>query len=306
MLTCDTYITAHTLDEAFAAMAANASSSRFVAGGTDLLPWAREGRAGDVHISALIDIARIPELGELSICGSVLRLGAATPLQRFLDHPDLRAALPCMPHCAVWFADDQIRELATLGGNLVNASPAADTSPPMLSHNARVELAAKRGGGIERRWVSLDQFFHGPGRTAMAPDEILVAIECDSLRQYGGSFQKVGHRRSLVISVACVAALVKLDPSRRHFEDVRLAVGGIGPVPRRLTDTEALLRGAPINSRIIEQASTLPLDLVQSRTRRAYRRSVLHGFIARALIDAVREAGGDVHSVMAELEATYA
>jgi xanthine dehydrogenase FAD-binding subunit len=306
MLTCDSYITAHSLDEAFAAMAANVSSSRFVAGGTDLLPWAREGRAGDVHISTLIDIARIPELGELSIGGSRLRIGAATPLRRFLDNADLRAALPCMPHCAVWFADDQIRELATLGGNLVNASPAADTSPPMLAHNARVELATMRSGNIERRWISLDHFFQGPGRTVMAPDEILVAVECDSLRQHGGSFQKVGHRRSLVISVACVAALVKLDLSRRYFEDVRLAVGGIGPVPRRLTDIEALLRGAFVESRIIEEASALQLDLVQSRSRQAYRRSVLQGFIARALIEAAWEAGAEAHSVMAELEATYA
>jgi xanthine dehydrogenase FAD-binding subunit len=303
MLTCDTYVTAHTLEEAFAAMAANASSSQFVAGGTDLLPWAREGRGGDVHISTLIDISRIPELGELSTGGSHIRIGAATPLQRFLDNAELRAALPCMPHCAVWFADDQIRELATLGGNLVNASPAADTSPPMLAHKARVELAAKRGGRIERRWVSLDQFFHGPGRTAMAPDEILIAVECDSLQQYGGSFQKVGHRRSLVISVVCIAALVKLNPSHRHFEDVRLAAGGIGPVPRRLIEIEMLLRGAPIDSRTIEQASAALPDIVQSRSRRAYRRSVLQGFIARALIDAVREAGGDA---MAGLEASYA
>jgi carbon-monoxide dehydrogenase medium subunit/xanthine dehydrogenase FAD-binding subunit len=140
----------------------------------------------------------------------------------------------------------------------------------------------------------------------MVPDEILIAVECDTLRHYGGSFQKVGHRRSLVISVACVAALVKLDPSRRHFEDVRLAVGGIGPVPRRLIEVEKLLRGASIDCRTIEQASALPLDLVQSRTRRVYRRSVLHGFIVRALIDAVRDADGDVHSVIAELETSYA
>jgi xanthine dehydrogenase FAD-binding subunit len=306
MLTCDTYVTAHTLDEAFAAMAENASSSRFLAGGTDLLPWARQGRGGDVHFSTLIDISRIPELSELSTEGPHLRIGAATPLQRFLDKADLRAALPCMPYCAVWFADDQIRELATLGGNLVNASPAADASPPMLAHNARLELAAKRSGTIERRWIALDHFFQGPGRTVMAPDEILVAVECDSLRQYSGSFQKVGHRHSLVISVACVAALVKLDLQCRSFEDVRLAVGGVGPIPSRLRDAETALRGAPVDSSTIEKASALALNLVQSRSRQAYRRSVLQGFIARALIEGARKAGADVHSAMAELEATYA
>jgi xanthine dehydrogenase FAD-binding subunit len=306
MLTCDAYITARSLEEAFDALAAHGGSCRLIAGGTDLLPWAREGRAGDVHIPTLVDISRIPELSDISLDGPRLRLGAATPLQRFLDQPVLRTALPCMPRCAVWFADDQIRESATLGGNLVNASPAADASPPMLAHDAVVVLASRRNGEVERRRVPLHQFFRGPGRTVTGADEILVSVECDALEGYGGSFQKVGHRRSLVISVVCVAALVSLDPSRRHFDDVRLAVGGIGPVPQRLADVEALLRGAPIDALTIGEAAAMPLDLVQSRTRQAYRRGVLRGFIARALAEAAAEAGADVDSISADLEASHA
>ena len=119
---------------------------RLVAGATDTLPWAREGRAGDVEIPALIDVTRIPELRECRVDDRRVRLGAATPIQRFLDDPALVRALPCMPHCAVWFADDQIREQATIGGNIVNASPAADATPPLLAQNAQVELAARRDG----------------------------------------------------------------------------------------------------------------------------------------------------------------
>ena len=132
MLLCDEYGTPQTLSEAFDMIEAHRGRYRLVAGATDLLPWAREGRAGDVHIPVLIDIARIPELRERSVSDTRVRLGAATPIQRFLDDPMLGCAMPAMPRCAVWFADDQLREAATIGGNIVNASPAADGTPPLL------------------------------------------------------------------------------------------------------------------------------------------------------------------------------
>jgi carbon-monoxide dehydrogenase medium subunit/xanthine dehydrogenase FAD-binding subunit len=306
MLLCDEYLTPRSLEDAFDAMARNAGRFKLVAGATDLLPWAREGRAGDVTIPLLIDIARIPGLRERRIEGGRVRIGAATAFQRFLTEPELVSALPEMPRCAVWFADDQIRESATIGGNLVNASPAADGIPPLLAHNAEVELAARRDGAIVRRRMALEDFVTGPGRTAIADDEILLAIECDDLTGYGGSFEKVGHRRSLVISTVCLAALVKLGAGGRSFEDVRLAIGGVGPVARRLGDVERTLIGRPVTPELLQQAAALPADLIQSRTRRDYRRSVGSGFLIRGLINAIRAAGGDAPDLPAELEAAYA
>lgn len=305
MLHCDTYLTPASLDEAFDTMAAHQGRCRIIAGATDLLPWAREGRAGDVSIPVLIDITRIPEMNERRIDDTRVRLGAATPIQRFLDDSSLGRALPGMPRCAVWFADDQIRESATVGGNIVNASPAGDCIPPLIAHEAEVELAAKRGGKIVRRRMKLDQFVRGPSRTAMEEGELLTAFECDALAGYGGSFEKVGHRRSLVISVACIAALVKLDASGRGFEDVRLAIAGVGPVPQRLSDVEEFLRAAPISQERLEQAAEMPVDRVQSRTRQAYRREVLRGFVMRGLINALRRAGAGPEILAPELEASY-
>ncbi|HEY7644153.1 MAG TPA: FAD binding domain-containing protein [Hyphomicrobiales bacterium] len=306
MLLCDEYLTPRSLEDAFDAMARNVGRFKLVAGATDLLPWAREGRAGDVTIPVLIDIARIPELTERRIEGGRVRIGAATVFQRFLTEPELVGALPEMPRCAVWFADDQIRESATIGGNLVNASPAADGIPPLLAHNAEVELAARRDGAIVRRRMALEDFVTGPGRTAIADDEILLAVACDDLTGYGGSFEKVGHRRSLVISTVCLAALVKLGADGRRFDDVRLAIGGIGPVARRLGDAERMLVGRPVTSELLQKAAALPADLIQSRTRRDYRRSVGSGFLMRGLINAIRAAGGDAPDLPAELEVAYA
>ncbi len=306
MLICDEYLTPTSLDEAIEAMQRSHGGFRIIAGATDMLPWARAGRAGDVEIPVLIDVTRIPDLRDLSVDGRRVRLGAATPIQRFLDDPALAHALPCMRRCAVWFADEQIRAQATVGGNIVNASPAADMTPALIAFDAQVELAKSSGGKVRRRCMPLVQFVTGPNRTALEEGELLIAIECDALPGHGGSFEKVGHRRSLVISVVCLATLVKLDAQGRRFEDVRLAIGGIGPVPRRLAEVEAFLRGGPLSSARLKEAADMPVSLVASRTRQAYRREVVHGFVLRGLIDASRRAGADPDAIGAELEAAYA
>jgi xanthine dehydrogenase FAD-binding subunit len=301
MLTCDEYLTPTSLADAFAAMAQHRGRYRVVAGATDTLPWAREGRAGDVNIPVLIDVSKIPELNELRVDERRVRLGAATPIQRFLDDAALARALPALPRCAVWFADDQIRAQATVGGNIVNASPAADVTPCLAAHEASVELVSASG----KRTMPLHDFITGPGKTQLAEGELLTAIECDALPGYGGSFEKVGHRRSLVISLACLAFSVRLDADGRMIEDVRIGLAGVCPMPTRLRDVEAFLRGKKLSQELLEQAAGMPLDLVQSRTRREYRRDILRGFMMRGLITAAKRAGADPAVLSRELEAAY-
>lgn len=302
MLICDEYITATSLSDAFAAMAKHRGRYRIVAGCTDTLPWAREGRAGDVEIPILIDVSKIPELNERRVDGKRVRLGAATPIQRFLDDTQLTRVMPVMPRCAVWFADDQIRAHATVGGNVVNASPAADATPCLIAHDATVELAKTDGV----RTMPLSDFILGPGKTALQEGELLTAITCDALPGYGGSFEKVGHRRSLVISTVCLAVLVKLDAAGRVFEDVRLSIAGVCPVPRRLREIEEFLRGAALSAARLEETADMQGDIVQSRTRREYRRDVVRGFLKRGLINAAKRAGADPAVLSPELEIAYA
>ncbi len=291
MLTCDEYLMPANLSDALGLWAGAPEGSRLVAGATDILPWAREGRAGDVHLPALIDLSRVTELNGYRIEGGKVRLGANIVYQQFLEDERLRRHLPCMPACAVWFADDQIRQQATLAGNIVNASPAADGTPPVLAMNGEIEIARLNGNGIETRTVSVQTFVQGPGKTALAADEIVTAIICDDCEGYGGSFQKVGQRRSLVISAVCAAALVKADASGETLEDVRLAIGGVGPLPARLTDIEAMLRGRRIGRQLVADAAALAADRVASRTRRDYRRSVVGGFVEAAIEDALVACG---------------
>lgn len=297
MLTCDTYLMPNSLQEALQLWAdASSRGGRLVAGATDTLPWARQGRAGDiagdVHVPIIVDISKVEELtGHEELGGGRFRLGANVVFQAFLENETLRRLLPCMPYCAIWFADDQIRQQATLAGNIVNASPAADGTPPLLTLNASVEMARLDPGGIERRTASLQSFVVGPGKTSLGPGEIVTAVECDSLPGYGGAFEKVGQRRALVISTVCAACCVKVSDNKRRFEDVRLAMGGIGPVPVRLDDVESFLRGKSVSFDVISAAADEAGDRVQSRSRQEYRKIVVRGFIERALIDALRDAG---------------
>jgi len=294
MLTCDTYHMPTSLAQALSLLAEAPPGSRLISGATDILPWAREGRAGDVHLPALIDVTRIAELGGYSVKDGRVRLGAKTVYQDFLTEAPLRASLPCMPYCAIWFADDQIREQATLAGNLVNASPVADGTPPVVALNGQIELARLEGDQIARRLVPVVDFIEGPGKTGLRPGEIATAIILDDAVGYGGSFQKVGQRRSLVISVACCAALVKTDAAGAHFDDVRLALGGVGPRPIRLTEVEEALRGKAVSLKVIAEVAELAADRVGSRSRKEYRREVVVGFVKAALEEALSDQP-DVH-----------
>jgi len=305
MLLCDEYLTVTTLGDALAELQAHRGRCRIVAGATDILPWAREGRAGDVHVPVLIDISRIPELSGYQVSNGRVRLGANVVFQQFLTDEVLREHLPCMPYCAVWFADDQIREQATLAGNVVNASPAADGTPPLLAMDGEIEIARLAQGSIERRSLPVSEFVFGPGKTALEPDEIVTAITCTSMAGYGGSFQKVGRRRSLVISTVCAAALAKTDASGEVIEDVRVAVGGIGPVPMRLNDVEDKLKGERISQDLIARVSAMAADRVASRTRREYRRSVVCGFVQAAIEEALVACGAVVPG-SAQREAAHA
>jgi xanthine dehydrogenase FAD-binding subunit len=151
----------------------------------------------------------------------------------------------------------------------------------------------------------LSDFILGPGKTALADGELVTGFECDGLAGFGGSFEKVGHRRSLVISIVCLAVLVKLDRDGSTIDDARLAIAGIRPVPRRLREIEDLLRGKPLSGALLEQAADMPLDLVQSRTRQDYRRDVVRGFLVRGLIAAAKRAGAAPDALTDELEAAY-
>jgi CO/xanthine dehydrogenase FAD-binding subunit len=291
MLIWDNYIASASLEETLATLARHGERARVVAGATDLYTWAREGRAGDVRFDALVDITKIPQLSGVRLEQGRLWIGANTTIADFVRHPLLLQHAPVLRRCAIWFADDQIREAATVGGNIVNASPAGDAMPPLLTQDANVTLWRLEEGKAASRTMPLSEFITGPTKTALQPGELLGHLDIEPASAYGTAFEKVGHRRSLVISTICLAVLARLDASRTRFHDVRIAVGAVGPVPERLPDVERLLVGREVSAELIAAAARMAEHHVRSRSRKEYRREVLVNFVERGIINALRECG---------------
>ena len=290
MLTYDRYVVAGSIAEVFDILDAQ-PASRILAGATDILPWARYGRAGDVHLACVIDISKVPEFKYIQQSGNGLSFGAMTTIADFQNNPVLREHAPILAQCAVWFADDQIREQATVGGNVVNASPAGDSQPALLALNTFVKLIRRENGSLQERIIPLTEFIQGPGKTAMRSKELVLGFECDSMRSCGSAYEKVGHRRSLVISTVCLAVIAKSASDQSALADIRIGIGAVGPVPKRLIDLEKALIGKKITSELVHQIAEQASEFVQSRSRQEYRREVLVNFVERGIISAINQSG---------------
>lgn len=208
-----------------------------IAGGTDFYP----ARVGRPVRESLLDVASVPEMRGISRIragdgGPVLRIGAATTWSQVVRGA-LDEQFVALPQAAREIGGVQVQNAATVGGNLCNASPAADGIPALLALDARLELASVRG----RRRLAVDEFVLGNRRTALEPDELLVAVELPVSSAHARSgFLKLGHRRSLVISIAMVAAAVEFGADER-LERCAIAVGACSAAAVRLRALESRL-----------------------------------------------------------------
>ena len=263
-----------------AALAHRSSGARVLAGGTDLYPGAQAQLTGPV-----LDIIRLPGLQGIAIKDGAMRIGACTTWAAIAG-ADLPPALWALQQAAVQIGGRQIQNAGTIGGNLCNASPAADGVPPLLVLGAEVELASISGS----RRMSLDAFITGPRQTALAANEILAAICIPASGLSGQSaFLKLGARAYLVISIAMVAVRLVMDHGR--VTQAFLAVGACSGVARRLMAVEADLINAPLGQaasmiRNADVAAGLaPIDDI--RATATYRAEVAAELLRRAVAQVV-------------------
>lgn len=254
---------------------------RVLAGGTDLYPAAAGGAlAGDV-----VDLSAMAGLGTIAL-GEGLRIGAGATWSQIAEAP-LPPALRALQQAALQVGGRQIQNAGTLGGNLCNASPAADGVPPLLVLGAEVELASTRGN----RRLPLTAFLTGPRRTALEAGEILQAIHVPPAGLEGRSaFLKLGARAYLVISIAMVA--VRLVARAGRVAEAHVAVGACSAVAVRLPAVEAALRGAPLAEAVLRvrqadvAAALAPIDDI--RATAAYRLTAATELVVRAVREAAR------------------
>jgi len=236
--------------EAALELKASLPNSRFVAGGTDLLVRIKNGVE---RPAALVSLRAIPELSAIEV-GDETRIGALTPFEAILDHALLSVRYAALVQAARTVGGVQIRNAATLGGNLCNASPAADSAPALLVHEARLQIAS-RSGPYE---IPLDEYFSGPGKTRLGCDEIVTAILLPAPSESTHSiFLKQGRVR-MDVALVNMAVLLETDPDGGICSTARIAAGAVAPVPLRLTAVERLLEGKPIDTELLSRGFTDP------------------------------------------------
>jgi len=267
------------LEEAVALLAAS-PNARPVAGGTDLVVQLRDGRR---HAGELVDISHLGLAGIRERDGGI-EIGACTPMAEIASHPAVRRRLPALAEAAGLVGAWPIQNRATLGGNLANASPAADTVPPLMVEEALVSVAGPGG----RRTLAVDDFFLGPGRSALSGDELIVSVFLPQppAGRVVERFVKVGPRREQIIAMVSLAgrAVVAGDGT---LTAIRLALGAVAPTPVRGRQAEAYLTGRrPDQVVVLEAARLLQLDIAPIDDVRApagYRRIAVAVLLDRFL-----------------------
>ncbi len=253
--------------------------ARVIAGGTDLLLlMERQG----FHPDALIDITRIPELLSLVVNAEHAEIGSAVTFRRLLDCRALCEGAPFLADAIRQIGGAQIRNIATLAGNIVNASPAGDTLPPLYVLGAQVRVQGPDGA----RRMPISEFVRGVRQVDLAPGELVTQVSFDLPGpEWRGVFQKLGLRRAMAIAVVNVAALARFDGER--VIGARLALGAVAPTVLRMRQTEELLAGSRLDADVIEKAAAAasaaarPIDDV--RASALYRRHAVRGIVRRAL-----------------------
>ena len=226
---------------------------KVIAGGTDLL--VRMGR-GEKH-ERILDITGIPDLGAIGRGNGTLTLGGAVTHRAVHENVLLREEAPGLCEACGLVGSPQIRNMGTIGGNLANASPAADSLAPLLVHDARVMLESKEGG----RRVALGDFIVGPYRTSMKNNELLTRIEIRGCPGYREGYRRVAKRSAWAISRLSVAWAIREENG--FYQDVRLAIGSSTPMPFRPKDVEAFLSGRKNEAPVVRKAVEMTVDEIK-------------------------------------------
>jgi CO/xanthine dehydrogenase FAD-binding subunit len=261
--------------------------AKLLAGGTDLLP---QMKSAMLRTSCVVDLSGVSELRQLaSTNGAGLRIGAAVTARALERDRGVQKAYPAIAESGALVGSVQVRNLATLGGNVCNAAPSADMAPPLLALDAEAVIAGPKG----RRRVSFASFFLGVRRTVLAPGEMLVEIAVPHPGSHsGGNYRRHTPRRELDIAVVGVASQLTL--SNGVCTKARIALASVAPTPLRATAAEQVLQGHRVTPELIERAATVAIDAARpisdQRGSADFRRHLVRVLTQRTLTTALARA----------------
>jgi len=252
-----------------------------VNGGTDLIVKIRNGLYPD--LKGIVDISALP-LNSISRSATHLTIGSGCTMSQVINDPVINEHFPVLVRAASTVGALQIRNAATIGGNVANASPAGDTIPALLTLEAEVVISDAGGS----RTVPISQFFTGPGKTVMKPGELIESFKI-MLRRTKGTFLKLGERRAHAISKINMAVCAWNDGTWHY----RIAMGSVAPTVLRCNEAEALLEKSafPLSSEVISQAARLAEETARPisdvRSTQAYRKKMAGVLLKRSLEELV-------------------
>jgi CO/xanthine dehydrogenase FAD-binding subunit len=268
-----------TLAEAYALLADRGRAMKVIAGGTDLMVLMNAHLLDD---SAFLDIWGVDELRGISDEGDSLRVTALTTYTQLIRSEVVQRYAPALVAASRTIGAIQIQNRGTIGGNIVNASPAGDSLPVLAAYDAEVEIGSARGS----RLVSFNKFYAGYRRTVLDPDELVVAVRIPKLRDGERDFfWKVGTRRAQAISKTVLAARARIDAET--VETIAIGIGSVAPTVIRAPQTERLLTGATLTPAVIEDARHLIAQEIAPisdlRSTEHYRRTITGNVLAKFL-----------------------
>lgn len=283
------------IEEALRLLARYEGRAQVIAGGTDLL---LDLEQGEMPVpAALVDVTRIPDLRQLHCSDDEVILGAAVTHAEIAAAPFLRQRAACLAEACGVIGGPQVRHVATIGGNVAHALPAADGTIALLALRAEAQVATLSGEIVERHWRPLESLFLGPGRSAIDPTrEILVAFRFrPTAPGEGSAFQRLMRPQGIALPILGVAVRVALAPEGDRYADVSIVLGPAGPIPFRAEDAERALIGQAPGNAAWSEAVQRAVQAARLRTSRyraseAYRREMLPVLLRRALEMATRRA----------------
>ncbi|MEX0801863.1 MAG: FAD binding domain-containing protein [Candidatus Binatia bacterium] len=283
------YFEPKSLDEALSLLAKHGHEAKVIAGGTDVMVDIKYKE----EPGCLVNIKKISGLGGIQENGGSLRIGSLATIRDVETSALVRDKLPVLWESAHQFASLQIRNTATIGGNICRASPSGETLAPLLVLEAKGKLAFSDGEKTE----PFMSFFQGPGKTSLGTKGLLTEIDVPFPAEGSrGVYLKHAVRGAMDIAMVGVAVLITPDSAKNNLQDVRIGLGAVAPTPIRASKTEALLRGKPLTAALLKQAAAMAASesspISDQRSSGEYRRWIVEALTRRGLEQTWKAATG--------------
>jgi carbon-monoxide dehydrogenase medium subunit len=283
------YYEPKTVGETLSLLAKHGAEAKVVAGGTDVMVDIKYKE----EPGCLVNIKKLPGMTTIQENGSSLRIGALVTIHELELSPLVREKLPVLWEAAHQFASLQIRNTATIGGNICRASPSGETLAPLLVLEAQAKLAFSDGEKTE----PFTSFFHGPGKSSVGASGLLTEIEVPYPPTGSKSvYLKHAVRGPMDIAMVGVAVLVIPDDGKNSLREVRIGLGAVAPTPIRATKAEALLRGKPLTAALLKEAAATAASesspISDQRSSAEYRRWIVEALTRRGVAETWKAATG--------------